>query len=307
MPSRIVREGILTSERVNSLPPLTELFYRRLMSVVDDFGRFSANPSLLRASCYPLQLDSVKEDSIKKHLAACANAGLIVLFTVAGKAYLEMQDFRQRTRASESRYPSPDQADDAKKAECKPDGGSAPANCTPDASHVPDTCPTDDGHAPDACAPYSLFAIRYSETNTTNQPRGGELDDPEPPAQRPGAAAFPMHIGWKPSEHMPDQIKCAAVAFTPSQYSEWLAEFITHWLGAEVVRTQAEWDKAWLQCCIWHKNNPKAQAPPPPQRRAQAAPASRHSGFKDQTYSTENLIEDPETGGFYLGSSKSKQ
>lgn len=108
MPNRIVREGILTSERVNSLSPNAELFYRRLMSVVDDFGRFTANPTLLRASCYPLKLDSVKEDSISKHLAECVGARLIVLFTVADKAYLEMQDFRQQVRAKESKYPAPD-------------------------------------------------------------------------------------------------------------------------------------------------------------------------------------------------------
>lgn len=108
MPSRIIREGILTSERVNSLSPNAELFYRRLMSVVDDYGRFSANLTLLRASCYPLKLDSVKEDSIKKHLAECVGAGLIVLFTVADKTFLELQDFRQQVRAKESKYPSPD-------------------------------------------------------------------------------------------------------------------------------------------------------------------------------------------------------
>jgi len=108
MPSRIVREGILTSERINALSPNAELFYRRLMSVVDDFGRFSANLTLLRASCYPLKLDSVKEDSISKHLAECVGARLIVLYTVAGKAFLELQDFRQQVRAKESKYPSPD-------------------------------------------------------------------------------------------------------------------------------------------------------------------------------------------------------
>ncbi|TAL90929.1 MAG: hypothetical protein EPN62_00920 [Candidimonas sp.] len=106
MPTRIIREGILTSERINVLSPFAELFYRRLMSVVDDYGRYTANLTLLRASCYPLQLDSVKEDSIKKHLAECADAGLIVLFTVAGKAYLEMQDFNQRVQ-SKSKYPEP--------------------------------------------------------------------------------------------------------------------------------------------------------------------------------------------------------
>lgn len=108
MPNRIIREGILTSERVNSLSERAEVFYRRLMSVVDDFGRFTANPTLLRASCYPLKLDSVKEDSIKKHLAEAEDAGLIVLYTVAGKAYLELQDFRQQVRAKESKFPPPD-------------------------------------------------------------------------------------------------------------------------------------------------------------------------------------------------------
>jgi hypothetical protein len=78
------------------------------MSVVDDFGRFSANLTLLRASCYPLKLDSVKEDSISKHLAECVDARLIVLYTVAGKAYLELQDFRQQVRAKDSKYPAPD-------------------------------------------------------------------------------------------------------------------------------------------------------------------------------------------------------
>lgn len=107
MPSRVIREGILTSERVNALSPNAELFYRRLMSVVDDFGRFSANPTLLRASCYPLKLDSVKEDSISKHLAECVGARLIVLYTVEGKAYLELQDFRQQVRAKVSKFPAP--------------------------------------------------------------------------------------------------------------------------------------------------------------------------------------------------------
>ncbi len=109
MPSRIIREGILTSERVNSLSERAELFYRRLMSVVDDYGRFSANLTLLRASCYPLKLDCVKEDSIKKHLAEAEGAGLIDLYTVAGKAYLEIQDFGQRIQ-SKSKFPEPPEA-----------------------------------------------------------------------------------------------------------------------------------------------------------------------------------------------------
>jgi hypothetical protein len=33
MPNRILREGILESERIDKIGPMSELFYRRLMSV----------------------------------------------------------------------------------------------------------------------------------------------------------------------------------------------------------------------------------------------------------------------------------
>lgn len=109
MPTRIIRDGILTSERINALSANAELFYRRLMSVADDHGRYSANPTLLRASCYPLKLDSVKEDSIKKHLAECRDAGLIVLYTVDNKQFLQMVDFGQRVNGK-SKYPEPSES-----------------------------------------------------------------------------------------------------------------------------------------------------------------------------------------------------
>lgn len=109
MPSRIIREGILTSERVDALSLNAEVFYRRVMSVVDDYGRFSANPALLRASCYPLRLDIVKEDAIKEMLAECVVAGLIVVYKVGAKSFLEMIDFKQQVRAKDSKYPSPDE------------------------------------------------------------------------------------------------------------------------------------------------------------------------------------------------------
>lgn len=108
MPTRIVRDDILTNEAVNSLSPNAELFYRRLMSVADDHGRYSAHLTQLRAFCYPLKLDSVKEDSIKKHLAECVDAGLIVLFTVESKGYLEIQNFGQRINGK-SKFPEPPQ------------------------------------------------------------------------------------------------------------------------------------------------------------------------------------------------------
>ena len=80
MPNRILREGILTSEAVNSLNWAEEVFYRRLHSVVDDFGRYYAAPKLLRAACYPLHIDKVSDSDIGKWLTACVTAALVRVY-----------------------------------------------------------------------------------------------------------------------------------------------------------------------------------------------------------------------------------
>ncbi|HZQ47938.1 MAG TPA: hypothetical protein VFC07_13050 [Verrucomicrobiae bacterium] len=105
MPTRVIREGILDSERVNQLTPLAELFYRRLMNVVDDFGRFSASPALLRSHCYPLRTDRIHEQEIAEWLTECESAGLLTFYTVAGKRYLEYMNFDQRTRLMRPKTP----------------------------------------------------------------------------------------------------------------------------------------------------------------------------------------------------------
>ena len=106
MPVRLLREGILTSERVNQLTWPAEVFYRRLMSVVDDYGRYYASPTLLRASCYPLAIDTVSDKQVADWLIECVNAGLLLAYEVAGKRYLEILDFRQQVRAKASKFPA---------------------------------------------------------------------------------------------------------------------------------------------------------------------------------------------------------
>lgn len=143
MPNRIIREGILTSERIEQLSPQAELFYRRLMSVVDDFGRYDARPQMLRVSCFPLRVDRVREADITRWIAECATAGVIALYAVnraggsrwiaasemAGpavsgedKPYLVLQDFRQQVRAKDSKFPQ------------------TPCECNADATQMISTC-----------------------------------------------------------------------------------------------------------------------------------------------------------------------
>lgn len=105
MPGRYLREGILTSASVNSLDAPAELFYRRLISVVDDHGRFDADPVLLKSYCYPRR-PSVRPSDITLWLAACEKAGLIALYEAKGSRYLHLSKLGE-ARAKKSRYPDP--------------------------------------------------------------------------------------------------------------------------------------------------------------------------------------------------------
>ena len=110
MPNRIIRDGILTSERVERLSWAEEVFYRRVMSVVDDFGRYFAKPALLRAACYPLLLQRVSDSDIEKWLTKCVEAALVRVYPAQdGKRYLELLDFRQQQRATHSKFPAYDE------------------------------------------------------------------------------------------------------------------------------------------------------------------------------------------------------
>ncbi len=108
MPTRLLREGILSSERVNRLSEGAEIFYRRLISVVDDYACYCASPTLLRASCYPLRIDRVTDADILGWLSECEAAGLVRVYD-SGR-HLEVQDFRQAIRAKHRRFPDPSEA-----------------------------------------------------------------------------------------------------------------------------------------------------------------------------------------------------
>jgi len=106
MPNRYIREAAIESEGVNSLSWIGEVFFRRLLNRVDDFGRFTANHSLLRARIFPLQLDKVRDSEIPRLLAECEKAGLLFVYTANSKAYLIVNRW-EKGRAKTSAYPEP--------------------------------------------------------------------------------------------------------------------------------------------------------------------------------------------------------
>lgn len=106
MPDRIIRVGILTSDLVNKLTWPAEVFYRRLMSVADDYGRYDGRPVILKAQLYALKSDRVTEPDIAKWIGECREAGLVRVYTVTEKPFVEILNFGQRIQAK-SKWPDP--------------------------------------------------------------------------------------------------------------------------------------------------------------------------------------------------------
>lgn len=116
MPNRILRDGIISSLRFSVMSQGAQLFYYKLISVVDDYGRYDGYPEVLRARCYAFELDHVTVADVSRWLEECgqkpANVRqlpLITAYTVDGKKYLQINNFGQRERTE--RFPSPSLAD----------------------------------------------------------------------------------------------------------------------------------------------------------------------------------------------------
>lgn len=107
MPNRILRDWT-DSFIVDELDVHSERFFVRLIMKVDDFGRFSADKRLLKSQLFPLKSD-IRDTDIARCLTACEKAGLITIYTVASKCYLQIENFKQTLRQKTTKYPAPDE------------------------------------------------------------------------------------------------------------------------------------------------------------------------------------------------------
>lgn len=118
MPSRILKEGICTSETIDALSAEGERFFYRLLVQCDDFGRLDARPSVLRSRCFPLKLDKTSDELINQWIAELVAAALIFTYSVADKTYLQVTKWHlhQQLRAARSKYPEPTSIPEALKS-----------------------------------------------------------------------------------------------------------------------------------------------------------------------------------------------
>ena len=113
MPNRIIKQSHCTSKTIAALGTdwAAIVLFDRLIVTVDDYGRFEADPQLVRASCYPRLLDRVSTKQVSDWLDSLARVGLIRFYTAGDESTrygaLCKWDNHQRIRNQQSKYPAP--------------------------------------------------------------------------------------------------------------------------------------------------------------------------------------------------------
>ena len=108
MPNRIIKESIRTSKSVNAMSDFQYRMWTYLITYVDDYGRGSADPEIIKGYVFPKR-QSVTISTVKKALADLAAMGSLILYEVDGDAYLCFPNWskHQTVRNKVSKFPSP--------------------------------------------------------------------------------------------------------------------------------------------------------------------------------------------------------
>ena len=108
MPNRLLREGMLDSDAIGSVSPGAEMLFVRLMLLADDFGRYDGRVSVICRRAF-VNRRAIDEHMTGEWLQELIDSGLVLCYFDAGrKPFVQIVNFRQRTRAQSSKYPSPE-------------------------------------------------------------------------------------------------------------------------------------------------------------------------------------------------------
>ena len=106
MPNRIIKDVAVTSRKLAAASDFGERLYWRVFQVVDDFGRFHADPQILTARCFPI--GPAKRTKVRMGRDELATLGLIVIYQVGTEEILQVTNWSQRIRSRRSKFPAPD-------------------------------------------------------------------------------------------------------------------------------------------------------------------------------------------------------
>lgn len=105
MPTRMLRDWT-DSLRFESMPAESERLFIRLIMKADDFGRFHADPRLVRAACYPLE--DCTTAKVRDGINELVKRGLLFAYEVDKRPYIAIVNYGQRLKQSRPKFPQPD-------------------------------------------------------------------------------------------------------------------------------------------------------------------------------------------------------
>lgn len=108
MPNRMIKESIRTSRKVNALTDFQFRVWLYLITYVDDYGRGSADPELLKGLVFPRR-KGITEAQISEALSDLANTGMVTLYEADGEPYFYFPNWssHQRIQTKRSKFPDP--------------------------------------------------------------------------------------------------------------------------------------------------------------------------------------------------------
>src|SRR3990167_7127290 len=104
MPTRYLKPGVRDSDLIDKLSPLAETLFYRLIVTVDDYGRYDARPSMIKAQCFPIK-ESVTIKRCQELLTELIDSGLVSVYLSDGKPVLQMKKWDNVPRSKVSKYP----------------------------------------------------------------------------------------------------------------------------------------------------------------------------------------------------------
>lgn len=153
MPQRLLRPGIRQSKRWNRVGYFEQTLYVRLMTLVDDYGRYEADPELIRSETFPFgdpDGNTIPIPTIDSGLLTLASKEMLFLYENGDKRYLQLTRWKERAR-SESKWPTPESSKMlTNDISCQQMIASTPS---PQPSPSPARAPSEPAHFPEAATP----------------------------------------------------------------------------------------------------------------------------------------------------------
>jgi hypothetical protein len=112
MPQRFLRPGLTTSDAWNSVSFPAQSFFIRLLTLVDDFGRYDGRVLVLHGQCFALRSDITPQETAALR-SELHDSGLISVYQAAGKEFIQINKWHERARGKVSRYPDADKPQDS--------------------------------------------------------------------------------------------------------------------------------------------------------------------------------------------------